>query len=56
MTSKAVFKFACFEFCKVCTGMFEPFLSNIMQKFCIFEQELSNDTYGITLIATVADI
>jgi hypothetical protein len=55
MNSKAAFKFTCFEFFKVCTGLFETFLSNIMQKFCIFEQELSSDTYGITLIATVAD-
>ena len=33
MTSKEAFKFACFKFCKVCTGLFEPLLSNIIQEF-----------------------
>jgi len=42
--------------CKIYIDLFEPFLSNIIKEFSIFEQELPNATYGITVIVTEAEI
>jgi len=40
----SVLKFACFVVCKIYTDIFEQFLSNIIEEFLIYEQELPSAT------------